>query len=334
MIEGKLISVIIPVFNTEKYIVSCLKSLVNQTYVNFEVIIVDDGSTDKSYEVIQEFLNSTSLEYKILKKPNGGVSSARNLGITNSNGKYLLFLDSDDFVENVLFEKIEAVATENNVDMIFYGFDMVNEQNRVMWSYEDNFRYIQEISSGKKIMKDILDEKILIWTSSVIYKREFVIENNIKYLETAHNGEDQAFTYKALYRCSKIFNIKQVLAHYVQRPGSISHSNSLKRISVIDAFEDLCNYMQIYNKGDSLIKEIKCKKIPSELIYALSQIVCKENKQQIINVLKMQNIRSSLRLFKLNNLNKKDFKLFVRIKLALLTPTFFYYYYVLKKYMS
>lgn len=183
-------------------------------------------------------------------------------------------------------------------------------------------------------MKDILDEKVLIWTSSVMYRREFVIENNIKYLETAYNGEDQAFTYKALYRCSKIFNINQVLAHYVQRHGSISHSNSLKRITVLDAFEDLCNYMQIYNEEDSLIKEIKQKKIPSEVIYALTQIVSKDNKKQIKNLLKMQNIRSSLRPFKLNNLNKKDFKLFVRVKLALLTPTLFYYYYVLKKYKS
>lgn len=126
--QKELISVIIPVYNTENYLQQCLESIIKQTYKNLEIIVVDDGSTDKSGVIADEFsLKDTRI--KVIHKPNGGVSSARNTGINIANGKWIGFVDSDDTVEENYFETLINNALENNADISFGISNIIDGKN-------------------------------------------------------------------------------------------------------------------------------------------------------------------------------------------------------------
>lgn len=126
--QKELISVIIPVYNTENYLSPCLESIIRQTYKNLEIIVVDDGSTDKSGVIADEFsLNDTRI--KVIHKPNGGVSSARNTGIDIANGKWIGFVDSDDTIEENYFETLINNALKNNADISFGISNIIDGKN-------------------------------------------------------------------------------------------------------------------------------------------------------------------------------------------------------------
>ena len=112
------ISIIVPVYNVEKYIERCLKSLVNQTLQDIEIIIVNDGSQDKSEEIIEKYVKENHNKIKYYEKSNGGLSSARNYGIEYATGEYIAFLDSDDYVETNMYEEMYNLAKKENADMV------------------------------------------------------------------------------------------------------------------------------------------------------------------------------------------------------------------------
>ena len=117
-----LISIVIPVYNTQEYIIACLESITKQTYKNYEVIIVNDGSTDKSEEVISSFIEANKLEkFHLLNKENGGVSSARNLGLARAKGEWVTFVDSDDWIEPGFLENAMIADDQYHADLYFTG---------------------------------------------------------------------------------------------------------------------------------------------------------------------------------------------------------------------
>ena len=124
-----LISVIVPVYKAEKYLDKCVQSIVNQTYKNLEIILVDDGSPDNCPEMCDEWAKKDS-RIKVIHKENGGVSSARNAGLDNSFGDYIGFVDSDDFIENDFYECLYDNLVENGADISFCTFKTLDEKNR------------------------------------------------------------------------------------------------------------------------------------------------------------------------------------------------------------
>ena len=119
-------SIIVPVYNVEKYLGKCLNSLVNQKNDNYEIIIVNDGSTDNSQKIIDVYEKKYPKLIKSFEKENGGLSSARNYGIDNSNGKYLLFVDSDDYVSDNYLEVLDDSVNINNPDILVFNYNVVN----------------------------------------------------------------------------------------------------------------------------------------------------------------------------------------------------------------
>ena len=122
----ELVSVIIPVYNVEKYLSKCLDSIVNQTYNNLQIILVNDGTKDNSLEICQNYQNKDS-RIQVINKENGGLSSARNKGLEYAEGKYCLFVDSDDYVELDLIESAVSKMEEVNADMVVFGFERFYE---------------------------------------------------------------------------------------------------------------------------------------------------------------------------------------------------------------
>ncbi|ANX00212.1 hypothetical protein CSTERLE_00695 [Thermoclostridium stercorarium subsp. leptospartum DSM 9219] len=255
-----LISFIIPAFNVEKYIPVTLKSLLNQKEKHFEIIVIDDGSTDNTYSVAKTILkNSQHKMYKIIKKNNGGVSSARNLGIKESSGDYIIFLDGDDYVSDKLITVVYDHIYEQEADVILWKYNYVTENNKIIWKYPHKYDVSLIRMTGKEALYNIIVENSMwIWTGSVIYKKKLLIDNCIQFTEGCIFGEDQEFTYKALAKASKVNFINETLSYYVKRDNSISNRYSIDKFQVIQAMQRTYCYIKNIgeNKNDNYFKII------------------------------------------------------------------------------
>lgn len=192
------ISIIIPVYNSEKYLHRCLTSAVNQTLKNIEIICINDGSTDGSLNILKEFA-ANDIRIKIITKQNSGVAKARNTGLSVATGIYIGFIDSDDYVDNNYFEELYSYSPEYDV---IRGIRVINKENR----------------HGKNKYGCIIPS---------IIKNEFLKKHNLKFPINKLTGEDSTFKRWIYNHTNKIFECpdKGIYYHYMKRPGSLSNYN-------------------------------------------------------------------------------------------------------------
>ena len=172
------ISVIIPVYNTEKYIEKCLESLAKQTMQDFEVIVVNDGSTDNSKSIIKEYMKNSELNIKYLEKENGGLASARNYGVERALGKYISFLDSDDYLDESLFSELEKYM-DKDIDLIKFKMKTVNEEGKILEKLDGP---VFDVCTGEEGYKKLCTtDKYMDPACIYLYRKEFFMENNFKY---------------------------------------------------------------------------------------------------------------------------------------------------------
>lgn len=233
------ISIIVPFFNLERHISRVIESLVLQTSNNFEVLFIDDGSTDSTYHIILNAIKKNpDLNFRVIQKKNGGVSSARNYGLNNCTGDFVLFLDGDDYVSPYLVECIEKTTKSKNLDIVYWNFEYVSDMTPKQNKYLniDSVKITKDTSS--KILKNFLvSETLSLWTASIVYNREFLIQNELCFKLGCSNGEDQEFIIKAFLNAKNICFIDEVLSFYVQRQGSISNSYNINRFDAINALK-------------------------------------------------------------------------------------------------
>ncbi|MFE4142771.1 glycosyltransferase family 2 protein [Peribacillus sp. YIM B13472] len=248
------LSIVIPTYNVGSYIETTLISLVSQSKVDFEVVIVDDGSTDDTLNIVKEILGkSATFKYKIIEKENGGVSTARNIGLYQSMGKYVMFLDGDDYVSHKLVERIDKFLDDEN-DVVCWGFNKVDTHQMDITNYFDKYRSNLKTMSGIDTLKYIIKERAMfISVGSAAYRKSTLLKYNIKYTEGCSNGEDQEFTYKFLSKVNHVLFVNEVLSYYVQRIGSISNSYDIKRFDVINAMNRTIYYMEAKGNNKKLI---------------------------------------------------------------------------------
>lgn len=249
MLERKKLSVIIPVYNTEKYIDKCLFSVCNQTYKNLEIIIVNDGTLDNSEEIINKYLNLDS-RIVYLKKENGGLSSARNFGLLHATGDFFAFVDSDDFIELDMYESMMKYS--NNADIIISGhyiFDGKTETISGIKNYSpltlNSQEALIELCKNKYIESHVWDK---------LYKKDLF--DNICF-PLNKNYEDIYIMHKLFEKAKSIVHINNPKYYYVKRSNSISHVDSLKNITdLFDALFQRYEYLKKYcNKEMNLIQE-------------------------------------------------------------------------------
>ena len=212
------ISVVVPVYNVEKYLEKCLNSIINQTYKNIEIIVVDDGSTDSCGQLCDEYAIMDK-RIIVIHKKNGGLSDARNVGIDNATGKFICFIDSDDYVESNMIEKLYSVCKETNSDICCCGKFIENTSNTKISNSKDFF--ICSSEEALERMLTINDIETSAWDK--IYKTSLFKNNDIKY-PVNEIYEDMSTTYKVIDKAEKICHIPIPLYHYVIRNDSISHS--------------------------------------------------------------------------------------------------------------
>ncbi len=221
------VSVIVPVYNVEKYIIKCLESVKRQSFDNFECLIIDDGSKDNSIELAEKYVKDDN-RFKIYHKENGGLSDARNYGIDLSKGEYLFFLDSDDYIADTLLADAYQMAKKYDSDIVC--FDM-------MYVYEDGRD--NEISSGGDFeVTSYQENKSLIFinnsANNKLYKRTFLED---KRFIKGMWYEDLAVVPTWLARANNVSHAGKVLYYYVQRSGSISHSADERIFDIYKAID-------------------------------------------------------------------------------------------------
>lgn len=265
------VSIIVPVYNVEKYISKCLETLVNQTLKDIEIIIVNDGSTDKSKSIIDKYKIRYPGIIKYYEKENGGLSDARNYGIRYAKADYIAFLDSDDYVELDMYEKLYNKAITEHSDMVECDF---------IWEYLNKKKIDTGIIYNSK--KDMIKyARVVAWNKLI---KKSVIEKNMISYPKGLRYEDVEFFYKMVPFYQKVSFVKEPLVHYIQRESSISNSQNEKT-------------KDIFNVLDNVIKYYKDNKIydkyKEELEYTYVRILLCSSLHRMVKV-KDNNIRKRL----------------------------------------
>lgn len=240
------VSIVIPIYNVEKYLDRCLTSVKNQTYTNIEVICVDDGSTDSSLKIAQSYSEDNE-KFIILTKTNGGLSDARNFGINHSSGEFLFFLDSDDWLDDNAIEYLVSKSISSQSDVVVCD---------LLYEYENG---IKKVSTGGDFTCIDLNENnnvIGINNSACnkLYKSELFL--NRKFIKGLWY-EDLATIPLVLLESKRISKISKPLYHYFQRESSIVHSENIKVFDIYSALDEIHNVIKTFDNNDGLMKEYK-----------------------------------------------------------------------------
>ena len=240
---GELISIIVPIYNVENYLRMCLDSIEHQTYSNIEVLLINDGSPDSSGEICQEYVARDS-RFRYFEKENGGASDARNYGIERSNGKYLTFVDSDDWLSLTYVEDLYQAAIRNDSDTVISHYTIYNESDRNYYVHIWDDYYEKNYTSEELIMelpKLELNGYIYITSWGILFKKELF--NNVKFPK-GKVIEDSWTNYKLFFKSKKITYIhKEIYSH---REGILSVGSSVNEKLLTDVLECLLERLAIY----------------------------------------------------------------------------------------
>lgn len=268
------VSVIVPIYNVENYIEKCLETLVNQTLEDIEIILVNDGSKDNSEVIAKRFLKNYPEKIVYLEKENGGLSDARNYGIPYAKGEYVAFLDSDDYVEKNMYEKMYTLAKKENSDMVQCNFywEYIEEQKRKLGDLEEY--------QNKKEM--IVKGRVEAWNKLI---RREVLENPDIRFPKGLRYEDVEFTYKLVPFINKVSFIKEPFVHYVQRGNSISNSQNERTGEIFDILDNVIKFYKeknIYEEYKNELEYIYVKTLFCRSLARITQIANPEIQERLI----------------------------------------------------
>ncbi len=215
------ISIIVPVYNVKKYLSKCLDSLINQTLKDIEIICVNDGSTDNSLDILNEYAKKDE-RIVVINKENSGPGASRNLGIEKATGEYIQFVDSDDWIEKETCEICYKKAKEHDVDMISFNANKIcNKKTFPIYYYNTK---TERIIDFEKVLPIIF--KSPFHSCHYLIKTNFLINNDIHYPENIFWGEDIPFVLKCWTHTKKVCLIPNRLYNYIQRQNSITQNNT------------------------------------------------------------------------------------------------------------
>lgn len=226
-----LISIIVPIYNVEKYLNKCIDSIINQTYKNIEIILINDGSEDNSGKICDKYAKEDS-RIKVIHKKNGGLSDARNVGIDASQGDYIAFIDSDDWVDLYMIERLYNLIIQHKADIVQGDYIEVYDEDNILKNItkeEINFynsNQMLEYLYGEKYVKTVV-----VWNK--LYKKELF--DQIRFPK-GRLHEDEFTTYKVIHRANTIIDSNLPVYYYRQRESSIMNSDfNIKRFDILDA---------------------------------------------------------------------------------------------------
>lgn len=289
------VSVIVPFYNVEGYIEKCLETLVNQTLKDIEIILVNDGSTDRSIEIVKKFIKEYPEKIVYLEKENGGLSDARNFGLNYAKGEYIAFLDSDDYIEIEMYENMYQLAEKDNSDMVECDF---------YWEYPDKKKVDQaKLYNGKKEML----EKVRVVAWNKLIKRDILEKTNIRFPK-GYRYEDVEFTYKLIPYIEKVSFFNKTMVHYIQREGSISNSQNERNKDIFDVLEHVIEYYKeknIYEEYKQQIEYVYVRYAFCSSFLRIVKIKDEEIKEKLLN-LTWEKVNANFPNWKKNEILRKN----------------------------
>jgi len=334
-----LVSFVVPAYNVEEYIGTCLTSLLNQTDRDFEIIIVDDGSTDKTYEIAHSILKSSAdVKWKLLKQENKGVSVARNVGMSMASGRYIVFVDSDDCVSESLVEKIRPIVNRCCYDIVIWKYTRRTKTGNLIIEDTEGREDDGGEYRGPQFLLKMLKEQLKVGMWSCAYKREYLMRTGLIFKAGAKYGEDLEFLYKALFMAGKVFFIDDRMYYYTIREGSATTTlkdlSTLQHITwpnrVISFIEQNRNVVgSDHNEIENIRKQLDLVRLDRLFSLSFTMITVhdfmKRNMRTVRNFLRNAKIRRELNLALKVIKGKSKHKLVVGLvlTLALFPPIFF-----------
>ncbi len=249
------VSIIVPVYNTERYLDRCLSTLVDQTLKDIEVIVINDGSTDGSQAIIDDYKVRYGDMIKTVVKENGGQAVARNLGIGMANGEYIAFVDSDDYIDESMMEKLYEAAASEGADIAMCGVNYV---------YEDGLIKERRLSAKMERKSNIFESKTLLayassYSCNKIYKREFFLETGIYFPD--QKMEDVAIAYNILFNVKKLAFVDECLYYYRTVAGSTSNSLNDRTYDIFKACDNFLAYYKEQGVYEQFREELEYRVI-------------------------------------------------------------------------
>lgn len=288
------ISVIVPIYNSETTLRKCLDSIKNQTFTDFEVLMINDGSTDSSEDICNEYVNKDQ-RFKYYKKVNGGKASAVNLGYEKTTGKFISIIDSDDFISHKLYNITYELANIHNVDIVNYSYNYIKDGKKVKNELPFPKNRVIDKEEFKQLLKsDIQNKHQLLWfTAMNLIRKKLLDENNILHNETIKIGIDTIFNLECYLNAERIYSISEAFYYYVYNSNSITQTN-FKPNLLDNLIHQFNTKREIYDKYQ--LREISYKNdlakyyIEHSLFFLLNNEKHSKNKLQ---PKKLKNIRHS-----------------------------------------
>lgn len=318
------VSVIIPVYNVEKYLRECINSILRQTYSNFEVILIDDGSTDSSGNICDEYIND--LRVKVIHKKNEGVSATRNRGIEEAKGEFITFIDSDDFIDENMLKIMLEYQEKNNADLVQCNLNSYSE-NKSFLLYKNVKTHLYN-TNDDKLKKAIIsinysnincDGKYgpIRCIGGKLYRTSIIKNNNIKFDDKIYILEDGIFNFNFYEKSKKIMILSDALYKYRQIPSSTTYRYNKDQLEQnkliceyfnnknVDGKYTLVNYLNSFELLSAYLnREYKYKKMSlSDYKRLVKEILAQELYGEAIKKLKYSdlNFRENIKLFCFKN---------------------------------
>lgn len=301
-------SIIVPVYNTEKYLKRCLDSLINQSFSDYEIIIVNDGSTDNSSKVIEKYLDNSKI--KLIEEENQGLSSARNNGVKEAIGKYLIFVDSDDYVEKKLLEKINSIL-DKEYDLVKIQYQMVYENRKEKCI--DDIVLNKEYVSTDYFMDNLLKNKPFEMAWAYVYRKDFYVENNFEFKNGLYH-EDFGLIPLIILKSKSVYVSDYIGYNYSQEGISITRTTNYLKI-LKRAYDMLTHFDYLYFEVNKLEIDENVKKyfnsyISNALIDKIDKLNSDDKKKYIMELKK----RKVFDLILSDTFKRKIKKMILKIK--------------------
>jgi len=310
-------SIIVPIYNVEKYLDFCLKSIKEQTFKDFEVIMVDDGSTDNSSDIAKKYVNE---QFKYYHKKNGGLSSARNYGVQHATGQYIMFVDSDDYIATNTLEKLDIhINKHHNLDVIRYELCTVDENHNLISNYQSfSFSNKSADEAFPLLLKNIFVEPAPLY----IINRKFYLNNEFSFAEKKLH-EDFGLIPLILISAKKVSSIDFCGYYYVQRNGSIINNSNYNH-TVKKVYDTLYHFDILYKKAKK-VKTISKNTLNvfnsyiSNALISRGKLLNNKDLNKYIKELKSRNVSD---LIVADSISRKIKKIMIKINLKLYIKLF------------
>lgn len=281
--SDELVSVVISIYNVMKYLERCIKSVVEQTYRNLEIILVDDGSTDGCAKCCDGWAEKDS-RIKVIHKKNAGLGMARNTGIENAGGKYLFFFDGDDYVSPNLIEKTVICAEKNNAEIVLYGFHHVNRYDKIDYSVVPSVK--KQLFEGDEIQSLILPdllysdlcslEKTNLWLSvcMCLFSADLIRKNGWRFVSEREYISEDVYSLLVLYHdVKRVAVVNEAYYYYCENDKSLTHTYREDRFEKIKYCYKSCLELCQRLEYEEIVKERLTFQFFSNLIGSMKSII-------------------------------------------------------------